>query len=448
MQTEFDIIQAIEEECPVFKNKPQQFKAIVLNKIKKKFEDKLTFTQQNLYVASLYAYQNYHQKNDFVIDFDRIWKWCKYSRKSVAKSHLTTNLKAGVDYKILLQDKMHQKTGSGSGGHNKETIMLNIRAFKKFCLSAQTEKAPEIHDYYIDMEEIHHEMIAEEQKHELQLKDNEIERQSIECERNLIVNAHLKKVVYLGLVEDNVVKFGYSRDIRQRVQTHKCDFDQFKLKHVIETESHVELEIAMKEVFKERRISKVYKNKNQTELIQLDDEFTLNMLYEEIRRLLRDVDDNKDERLVELKRKNEEYLDTMNKQEQEILYLKEELRKCRPNTDFSMNHRNALEVSCMEYLKKFLMDLYEKNKGKTIWYQNQEIFEMYKKYVTENYDEMYVYDTPEKLASILKSCRNAIQFNVRRTLKKTDPNYKVGSDNRVNGKKIYFNDAFKEWMRL
>ena len=35
------------------------------------------------------------------------------------------------------------------GGHNKETIMLNIETFKKFCLKAGTKKADEIHEYYI-----------------------------------------------------------------------------------------------------------------------------------------------------------------------------------------------------------------------------------------------------------------------------------------------------------
>jgi len=35
------------------------------------------------------------------------------------------------------------------GGHNKETFMLNIDTFKKFCLKAGTKKADEIHEYYI-----------------------------------------------------------------------------------------------------------------------------------------------------------------------------------------------------------------------------------------------------------------------------------------------------------
>jgi phage anti-repressor protein len=39
------------------------------------------------------------------------------------------------------------------GGHNKETFMLNINTFKKYCLKAGTKKADEIHEYYIKLEE-------------------------------------------------------------------------------------------------------------------------------------------------------------------------------------------------------------------------------------------------------------------------------------------------------
>ena len=47
--------------------------------------------------------------------------------------------------------KQDEKT---HGGHNKETFMLNIDTFKKFCLKAGTKKADEIHDYFIKLENI------------------------------------------------------------------------------------------------------------------------------------------------------------------------------------------------------------------------------------------------------------------------------------------------------
>lgn len=46
--------------------------------------------------------------------------------------------------------------------HNKETMMLTINTFKKFCLKAGTKKADEIYDYYIKLEELLLETMNEE----------------------------------------------------------------------------------------------------------------------------------------------------------------------------------------------------------------------------------------------------------------------------------------------
>jgi phage anti-repressor protein len=52
----------------------------------------------------------------------------------------------------LLTQQVKQSTHI-KGGHNKETFMLNIKTFKKYCLKAGTKKADEIHEYYIKLEE-------------------------------------------------------------------------------------------------------------------------------------------------------------------------------------------------------------------------------------------------------------------------------------------------------
>jgi len=64
-----------------------------------------------------------------------------------------------------------------NGGQNKETILLTINTFKKFCLKAGTKKADEIHDYYIKLEELLHETLCEETNElrlELENKNNKI----------------------------------------------------------------------------------------------------------------------------------------------------------------------------------------------------------------------------------------------------------------------------------
>jgi len=54
-----------------------------------------------------------------------------------------------IDYKILLCNLQEQ---SSHGGHNKKTIMLNIKTFKLFRIKAA--KANKIHKYFIKLEEL------------------------------------------------------------------------------------------------------------------------------------------------------------------------------------------------------------------------------------------------------------------------------------------------------
>ena len=71
-----------------------------------------------------------------------------------------------IDYKVALPQVGERKN---EGGFNKEKITLNIRTFKKYCLKSNTEKADEIHNYYIKLEEILQETLLE-QTDELQMQ--------------------------------------------------------------------------------------------------------------------------------------------------------------------------------------------------------------------------------------------------------------------------------------
>jgi hypothetical protein len=62
---------------------------------------------------------------------------------------------SNIDYKKSLCDSAQQSIHV-KGGHNKEIIMLTIKAFKSFCLKAGTKKANEVHDYFMKLEEILH----------------------------------------------------------------------------------------------------------------------------------------------------------------------------------------------------------------------------------------------------------------------------------------------------
>lgn len=224
------------------------YQSSMVDKVKANF----TTYEQQLFVSSFYCYLNYND-TDFVIDLDNIWQWLGFSQKMTAKRLLENCLINNEDYKNLIyfdvkQDKKH-------GGHNKETIMLTIPAFKRFCLKAGTKKADEIHKYYIKMEKIIQEVVVEECKslsEQLKVKDQEIVNKDAEiAKRDAEYQTKLKKqkeverekvllnqfavsipIVYVIRVKTHpngeyIVKIGESRrGILQRYNEHKSHYPE------------------------------------------------------------------------------------------------------------------------------------------------------------------------------------------------------------------------------
>ena len=145
----FNIVEAIES------NPNTKLSNTYNNKLIQKIKDNFTLDEQKLYIVSFYSYLNYDEFNDFVIDLDDVWKWLGFGQKIKAKYLLQRHFKEKIDYKLLLCQVAEQKK-EGRGGHNKETILLNINTFKLLCLKADTDKATEIHKYYVKLENILH----------------------------------------------------------------------------------------------------------------------------------------------------------------------------------------------------------------------------------------------------------------------------------------------------
>ena len=136
MTASFDIVDLIENN-PITK-----LSTTYQNKLLTKIKTKFTENEQQIFVASFYGFLNYDSKMDFVIDLDDVWRWVGFSNKAHSKHLLEKNFIIDKDYKLLFtkpgEQRLHPK-----GGHNKETIMLTIETFKKFCLKACTKKADE-----------------------------------------------------------------------------------------------------------------------------------------------------------------------------------------------------------------------------------------------------------------------------------------------------------------
>ena len=175
------------------------------NKLIDKIKNSFTPTQQQMFVASFYCFLNFNEYNDYVINFDDVWKWCGFSRKDPAKRVLEKNFTIDIDYKFQnfapttcgkvngntfppTCGKVNETTNRGQNtfpqvggnvemGRPIENIYLTINAFKKFCMKANTKKADEVHEYYIKLEHVLNQTIAEENailRNQIKNKDNVI----------------------------------------------------------------------------------------------------------------------------------------------------------------------------------------------------------------------------------------------------------------------------------
>ena len=235
-----DIVNLIETNPITKLNGNYQSKLI--EKVKTHFTD----YEQQMFVASFYCYLNYN-KSDFVIDLDNIWGWLGFSTKQKAKQLLEKNFIIDINYKTLLNHQVKQSDDT-RGGHNKETFMLNIETFKKYCMKAGTKKADEIHDYFIKLEEILQEIMKEESDElklqleeknvEIESKDKEMEmklkqQQCLEREKVLLNQyATIGSIIYIIKVKtfktgEYIIKIGQSRKgIMNRYNEHKHKYDE------------------------------------------------------------------------------------------------------------------------------------------------------------------------------------------------------------------------------
>jgi hypothetical protein len=279
MDASFNIVDLIENNPIARLNNTYQNK--LLTKIKANFTD----NEQQIFVASFYTFLNYDSTKDFVIDFDDVWKWLGFLNKGNSKRLLENQFIIDKDYKVLLifaeKQKKHTK-----GGHNRETIMLNVETFKKFCLKAGTKKADEIHDYYIRLEKTLQEVIHEESAElKLQLEQKSVELQHSENTKERIREKTLleqfgnnTQCVYYGLIDnvgdknEKLIKFGNSNNLKTRVVSHKGTYNNFRLMNAFKVENKLQIENAIKEhvLFIERHQTITIKNKKYIEILNAD----------------------------------------------------------------------------------------------------------------------------------------------------------------------------------
>ena len=264
----FDIVQLIEQNPINTLSKTYQSK--LLNKIK----EKMHTNEQQIFVTSFYSYLNF-SKDDFVVDLDDVWQWIGFLTKGNAKKTLGKNFAEPEDYKILLiqldkrvyiddntfeiNKNFAQSDGEAKslhtethGGQNKEQILLTIKTFKKLCLKANTKKSNEIHDYYLNLEEILHETVNEESNElRLQLEENkkELEETNKKLKRKTRNKYEKCGRVYVG-TDRKRSKVGSSKDYEERESNHKCSNVDFETVYTIECNNYKLTESIIKHLLK------------------------------------------------------------------------------------------------------------------------------------------------------------------------------------------------------
>jgi len=242
--SELNIVELIENH-PIGKL-TRTYNVKLLDKIKTTFSD----DDQQLFIASFYCYLNYDTKKDFVIDLDDVWKWLGFQQKYNMVTVLERHFVIDTDYTMtspLIERAntekslpSHPREQKGRGGHNIKKIMMTIKCFKSLCLKAQTKKASEIHEYYLKMEDLLHEVIGEEgielkqkmeeQKHLLDQKDEALTK-APELERHKLLLRKYGQItgslVYLVRIKEGdngtyIIKIGESRKgIKNRLTEFK-----------------------------------------------------------------------------------------------------------------------------------------------------------------------------------------------------------------------------------
>ena len=373
--TSIDIVNLI-ENYPISK-----INITCKSKLIEKIQSKFTTYEQQLFLSSFYCYLKYDKINDYVIDLDNVWKWLGFNKKCNAKLTLEKNFVINKDYKILLlnvqeQDFMtnnedeivpHPKKESklSHGGHNKETIMMNVKTFKKFCLKAGTKKADEIHDYFIKLEESLHEVLEEEttelKSQLLQIEVKFENQRELDKEKLLLQKfASIGSIVYIIRVKtlehgNYIVKIGESRiGIKNRYAEHKTKYEECVLLDCfsVNRSSDFESFIHNHEKIRLNKITNLKNHENEMELFLIGKNLTYQMVLNIINSNIKYFNDfNEYNRNLELENENLKLMIQLKESNNDSILVAEFIKHVKHVSQLS-NKIDSIEIIIKEILEK------------------------------------------------------------------------------------------------
>ncbi len=262
----------------------------MINILNKEFTEE----ENKWYIANLYMYMNYHPTNDFPINLDTLVKLVGFSNKQNAKRTLKNNFTEGEDYKIALLRKDERKN---EGGHNEETIMLNIDTFKNMCMLVKTDKGKQIRKYYVKLENIYNKIIKEEIEENKSLLEQEKRntKKLIEEKENkhvldkklekhdfLIDKFKNKKCVYIAEITENLIKIGSTKNINERCTRLIRTFGNCMFLDIFEHDDYQTIESNILINVKQHLYKEPINNHISREVVKLSDNFNYKQLRETV----------------------------------------------------------------------------------------------------------------------------------------------------------------------
>jgi uncharacterized coiled-coil DUF342 family protein len=260
--------------------------------------------EQTQFVKNFMIYLE-HGNNDkaFIINLDNIWEQIGFSEKGKAKRLLINKFIENINYIIRLPSRASVDDSCNNIyiPSNKETILLNVTTFKKFCIIASTKKSNEICDYYLKMENIMNqytkEKLIELENSNKQLSSmiqvEEIDINELFWNENSISNFNNKNVVYLSFIGyiNGIAyyKYGMTKQIYTReFEQHKKTYDTFIMIHIelcdnmMVVENEFKLELKSKNLLRTLEIN----GKNQTELFITNPQNNIKKLIQNLKDLV------------------------------------------------------------------------------------------------------------------------------------------------------------------
>lgn len=108
----------------------------------------------DLILSENFVFDLLESSERFPIDFDEAWQWVEYSKKGNAKRVLEKNFSEEIDYQVLrLEHSVNHEALSVQELAvlaRAERIKLTVDCFEHFCLMANTDKAKQVRQHFID----------------------------------------------------------------------------------------------------------------------------------------------------------------------------------------------------------------------------------------------------------------------------------------------------------